>query len=144
MRKINALKLDNIINALVAREGWRLKDAQEVAGQYRNWLYLATQHPDKHFPPSEDVDEFWHMHVLHTAQYRADCDEIFGAYFDHEPTLSLSSPPFKKGGPGGISDLGAAFQELQALHKEEFGDYIYEVRGRFQKLVSMLKKTIKG
>ena len=74
------------------------------------------------------------MHVLHTAQYRSDCDAIFGHYFDHEPE---NSAPLKKGEQKGSE---SAFQELQGLYFQEFGDYIYRIRGPFQKLVSMLRK----
>ena len=136
MNSIESLKLDTVIEALVTREGWRLRDAEEVAGLYRNYLYLSVKYPEKQFPPSEDVDEFWHTHILDTAKYRADCEVIFGHYFDHKPSMKsvdLSSS----------NELSAGFQEFQVLHYQEFGDYVYEVRGRLQKLISLCKKLFK-
>lgn len=136
MKPISALDLSSVIQNMVAREGWSLKDALAVAGLYRNYLYLLAKYPDKSLPPSEDVDEFWHMHILDTQKYRADCDAMFGRYIDHNPQTSTS-------GLAGISDLNAAFQETQALHCEEFGEYIYQIRGPFKKLASMCRKLKK-
>ncbi len=133
---IKSLDLSYVLDALVAREGWSRAHAEEAIQQYRNYLILLLKNPGKTLPPSEDIDEVWHTHVLHTREYRSDCERIFGHYVDHEPA---SNPPLKKGGQGGF-DYATAFAETQALHKHEFGDYIYEVRGWFSKLISALRK----
>ena len=136
---IKSMNLDYVTSALVTREGWGKQGAEKAAQYYRNYLTLALKYPDKTLPPSKDIDEVWHTHVLHTEQYAADCDAIFGKFMHHIPA---ESPPFKKGGQGGFNYV-EAFQQTQALHNQEFGDYIYEIRGRFKTLASMLKKWIK-
>ena len=37
--------------------------------------------------PSKLVDLVWHLHILDTKAYFADCKEIFGKYIHHSPTL---------------------------------------------------------
>lgn len=35
---------------------------------------------------TDDIDEFWHLHILDTIQYRSDCHTIFGTFIEHIPT----------------------------------------------------------
>ena len=79
-------------------------------------------------PPSEEVDEFWHNHILDTRKYKQDCEQIFGFYLEHYPYFGID-------GKTNRQDLDNAFAVVQRLHHQEFGDYIYEVRTNYFKLV---------
>lgn len=72
-------------------------------------------------PPSEEVDEFWHNHILDTQKYHQDCDMIFGKYLHHYPYFGIDDKSNEL-------DLQKAFDHMQELHKKEFGDCIYRVR----------------
>jgi hypothetical protein len=43
--------------------------------------------PDEEFSPSLTLDDVWHTHITCTKAYMAFCDEYFGAYVHHDPTV---------------------------------------------------------
>jgi hypothetical protein len=71
-------------------------------------------------PPSKDVDEFWHNHILDTKKYREDCQAIFGFYLDHYPYFGMDQESTKE-------DLNVAFEKMQRLHEQEFGFRVQRV-----------------
>jgi hypothetical protein len=97
-------------------ESWPEAKFDFVEQQYKNYLYLCKVYPEHTFPPSEDIDKFWHEHILNTERYTKDCNIIFGKYKHHYPKL--------------ISELSTSindnFNTLQEFYKEFFGTYIYE------------------
>ncbi|MES2503818.1 MAG: hypothetical protein V4534_02960 [Myxococcota bacterium] len=127
--KIKSLDFSIIIDKMVAHQGWMRADAEQTAALYRNFLFLQARYPNKRLPPSEDVDEFWHNHILDTEHYIASCDLIFGKYLHHYPYFGID-------GKTNFNDLSDAFTETQQLHLEEFGTPIYQVRSWFDRLVS--------
>jgi len=60
--------------------------------EYKKFLSLKVISKDTSDPmflsPSALVDKVWHVHLLHTAQYRADCSAL-GATIDHSPAGAL-------------------------------------------------------
>ena len=91
---------------------WR--EIERAEAGYRQFLKLAAKHPDAPIVPSEEVDEFWHMHILDTQRYSADCERIFGYMIHHDPYSGLD---------GALDEarhfaLAAASDELAA---REFG-----------------------
>ena len=75
------------------RNGERLWDAERVERalhEYKQFLALMYWHPDAVLVPSEDIDEVWHTHVLNTARYQSDCEQIFGRFQHHMPTFGES------------------------------------------------------
>ncbi|MHA7840407.1 MAG: glycine-rich domain-containing protein [Gammaproteobacteria bacterium] len=122
-QKINNLDLSMVIKKMARDRGWRLKHAQEAAAQYRRLLFVWYKYKNTYpiLPPSQDIDEFWHNHILDTRQYPKDCDAIFGEFIHHNPyTGSL------------VGDSESAmidgFEQTQNLYHQEFGEYIYEIR----------------
>lgn len=130
---IENLDLSMIINKMVSHQGWSRKDAEEACRFYRNFLFLSAKYPEKMLTPSKEIDEFWHNHILDTEKYPIDCQNVFGSYFHHYPYTGLD-------GKTDIKNLGNDFAEIQLLHKEEFGDYIYEIRGNLKQLFSFVKQ----
>jgi len=53
--------------------------------EYRRYLALSKMEPEAALIPTLDADEVWHTHILHTKQYREDCNGYFGYFFDHAP-----------------------------------------------------------
>ena len=39
--------------------------------------------------PNGDIDEIWHMHILDTRAYMADCNALFGEYLHHYPYFGM-------------------------------------------------------
>ena len=88
-RHIQSLNLTSVRIKMIEKEGWSPDQALRVEGDYKRFLYaLAHKRPDDILsPPTQEVDEFWHQHILDTRKYREDCETIFGHYVDHTPGL---------------------------------------------------------
>ncbi|HEX4606533.1 MAG TPA: hypothetical protein VH724_21215 [Candidatus Angelobacter sp.] len=90
---IRNLDLESVRANLVEKRGWSPEQAQQVESDYKRFLY-ALAHGHKHdilSPPTKEVDEFWHQHILDTRKYREDCNTVFGHYVDHTPGLSAEN-----------------------------------------------------
>jgi hypothetical protein len=137
---INTIDLNPVINRMVKISKWTLKEASLSAAQYRNFLFLKKKYGDKYsLPPSVDIDEFWHNHILNTKKYFNDCEIIFGKYLHHTPHHGENNEITQQ-------TLEATFEnQTQALHFQEFGDYLYEVKksGIKAKLARFLKSLTK-
>jgi hypothetical protein len=90
-RHINSLDLSSVRGKLVEKLGWTIAKAEAVELEYKRFLYALTHKSPGVLisPPTNDVDEFWHQHILDTRKYREDCQKIFGHYVDHTPGLSV-------------------------------------------------------
>jgi hypothetical protein len=70
-------------------EGWTLEHADAIEFEYRRFLYLMKKFPHEAAAPLQDVDTFWHYHILDTMKYAADCDAVFGYFLHHFPYIGL-------------------------------------------------------
>jgi hypothetical protein len=72
------------------RDGqWTPETVARAAAGYRQFLKLAAQYPDTPIVPSEEVDQFWHAHILDTRRYADDCERIFGFVLHHNPYVGI-------------------------------------------------------
>ncbi|HUZ37259.1 MAG TPA: hypothetical protein VMV17_13105 [Streptosporangiaceae bacterium] len=62
-----------------------LASADQDVALYRCFLKLCVLHPGTTIVPTRQLDHVWHTHMLDTAKYRADCDQMFGFFLDHFP-----------------------------------------------------------
>jgi len=121
----HSIDLEPIIQRLINRKKWTPRKAYEVAKLYRNFLYISKQYADEKLVPSQQIDDFWHEHVLDTKKYHIDCDKIFGEYFHHNPAnKNKLTPEYQQG-----------FERLQELHRQEFGYEIYDITYSLKDLV---------
>lgn len=136
---IDSIDFSQIIDKMVMKDKWKKRDAEKACELYKHFLYLKKkyQSSDDHLPPSEEIDEFWHNHILDTKKYMIDCDRIFGRYLHHYPYLGIDDKT-------DMNDLQRFFEKTQELHYREFGDYIYNVRKRpLKQLQTFVKSLIK-
>lgn len=130
---IYTIDFSMIIEKMVNQDGWNKKSAIATCDLYRNFLFLNYKYPDHGIlPPSIDIDEFWHYHILDTQKYAKDCQTIFGRFIHHYPYLVMDHKIDN-------DELNKAFEHLQALHTKEFGEPIYETRSRIQILWQKIK-----
>jgi uncharacterized membrane protein YgcG len=89
-RHITGLDLSSVRLKVIDHLGWSSEKTTQVELEYRRFLYaLARKRPEYAIsPPTPEVDEFWHQHILNTRRYREDCEKVFGQYMDHTPGLS--------------------------------------------------------
>lgn len=95
--------------------GWSGPYADQMELAYKRYLILHAKYPEMTLAPERDIDRFWHMHILDTRKYAADCDATFGHFLHHFPYLGLR-------GEGDEQALQAAFEAMQRLYAEEFGE----------------------
>lgn len=99
-------------------EGWskELCDSTEI--EYKRFLALKRNYPEKEIVPHGSIDKFWHQHILDTAKYFDDCGELFGYFVHHFPYFGMN-------GVEDAKNLVDAFEETKKLYKKHFGvDYI--------------------
>ena len=94
---------------------WSVEKVTQIEILYKRFLVLVGKHPDKYIVPfSEDVDTFWHYHILDTGKYTQDCTNIFGRFIHHFPYLGLR-------GKTDAEFSQKSFEESCSLYEQEFG-----------------------
>lgn len=73
---------------MINRLDYDAAHVDEMEVEFKRFMYLIAIYPDKVFPMGERLDDFWHVAVMHTKNYIAFCDTIFGRYIHHNPTLT--------------------------------------------------------
>lgn len=85
---IQALDLTPIKSKLMHAkfgEGWSQSKVNAMEIEYQRFLFLQATFPDQQTAPTQDVDTFWHYHILDTVKYASDCERAFGYFLHHRP-----------------------------------------------------------
>ena len=116
---IQALDLESVKSRVMdpeLGEGWTRDYADSIAAAYKTYLTMLVKYQDdaEDILLSEDVDEFWHTHILQTRKYAEDCENTFGNFLHHEPHV------------GEVTQLdmqrrNAMAEKTQRLYEQEFG-----------------------
>jgi hypothetical protein len=91
------LDLTSVRDALIEKHGWSNERAEEARAEYVRFLTLLQLKPGFMLVPwsnqqgQDDLDQFWHQHILDTAKYAADCDLLFGRMIHHNPHVVRGS-----------------------------------------------------
>ncbi|MEM6767926.1 MAG: hypothetical protein AAF655_23530 [Bacteroidota bacterium] len=116
-RKIDQLDLRLICRKImhISGKGWSEKKVERVSHAYKNFLFISFMYKEKAtIVPTEEVDDFWHYHILDTKKYYEDCMDIFGEMIHHSPYLGLDEK-------SGKQELASAFEETKSVYLREFG-----------------------
>ena len=76
---------DGFSHRLARENGWSRERAARVIAEYQRFLILASA-SEGIICPSDDVDQAWHLHILHTRDYRRFCRRLLGHRLDHTPS----------------------------------------------------------
>ena len=107
-KMIDALNLSVIADGVAGRHGWPPDRVKSAENEYRRFLYLLMLCPHQTLTPwSDDLDLFWHEHILHTERYAADCQHLFGRFINHDPTISKRP----------VGEITAKLQTIWAYHR---------------------------
>ncbi len=88
VRAVADLDLQNVRLNATRRNDWSPTHAEALEAAYRRFLYLFAKHPKQTFVPwSNDLDLFWHEHILDTRKYAEDCNEVLGFFLHHDPNI---------------------------------------------------------
>jgi len=110
------LELNSIRDALMEKQGWSLERAEAARAEYVRFLTLLQRRPGFMLIPwpnregQDDLDQFWHQHILDTAKYAADCRALFGRLIHHNPHVVRGS-----------GDETDAIDKTQRLYARTFG-----------------------
>jgi hypothetical protein len=91
------IELNSVRDALMEKQGWFLERAEAARTEYIRFLTLLQKKPGFMLIPwlnkegQDDLDQFWHQHILDTAKYAADCEALFGRMIHHNPHLVRGS-----------------------------------------------------
>lgn len=93
---------------------WSEVRRQREAQRYARFLLLARDNRSHSIAPTRDIDQMWHLHMLHPKAYYEDCMRLFGEIFDHD------------GGFGAAADeepiLRENFLKTMALYEQRWGE----------------------
>jgi hypothetical protein len=97
--------------------GWTREQTTSAIMGYMMFLLLAYLHPQITLvPPTWEIDQVWHNHILHnTVKYFEDCEIWFGRVFNH------CYDPVELWGNTGRENPDTAFAQTQALFEQYFG-----------------------
>lgn len=86
----------------------------EAAERYQKFLTLIQKHPEAVIAPTRDIDEMWHLHMLHPVAYYRDCMSSFGEIIDHDGGFGSE--------PEEAPVLAATFDYTAHLWQQEYGE----------------------
>jgi hypothetical protein len=110
------LDLDSVRDALIEKQGWPLERAEAARTEYVRFLTLLQTKPGFMLTPwrnengQDDLDQFWHQHILDTAKYASDCNLLFGRMIHHNPHVVRGS-----------GDESDAIDKTHRLYARTFG-----------------------
>ncbi len=107
---IDKLDLRRQVEKAMEVYGWERERALEAERWYRNFLRLCHEHDGPVAAIGRDADELWHLHILDTRKYEADCHSIFGRFLNHTPLYGEPTPEDKK-----------LFEHTVQLYQRTFG-----------------------
>ncbi|WP_124728018.1 glycine-rich domain-containing protein [Staphylospora marina] len=107
----------------------------EMEVRYRKFLRLVQKYPDVPLSPACDIDEMWHLHMLHPRAYIQDCMNLFGRILDHN------------GGFGSTEEerpvLIRYANETEEYWKREYGEeYFSATAVRVKRLLDAVKRAV--
>jgi len=114
------LDLNTVRDALMEKKGWSLERAEAACTEYVRFLTLLKMKPGFMLVPwpnaegQDDLDQFWHQHILDTAKYAADCNRLFGRMIHHNPHVVRGS-----------GQESEAVEKTQRLYARTFGSGSY-------------------
>src|SRR5690349_11713197 len=97
-------------------EGWTRAYADSIEVAYKNYLTMLVKYQDdaEDILLSEDVDEFWHTHILQTIKYTDDCEAVFGKYLHHTPHVGEVTE-------ADLEKRAELAEKTRRLYEKEFG-----------------------
>lgn len=72
-----------IIKQVMRQYHWHKEYAYQVAREYGRFMKLRNE--SDQCSPSDDIDKFWHQHILNTALYTEYCQKRFKRLVNHNP-----------------------------------------------------------
>jgi len=101
--KLNKERPNSVIG-----EYYRNDTIEQGLREYRDFLAGVQESPSAIPSVTELVNYVWEIHVLHTADYRRDCKQLFGSFLHHS-RYQMSEVAFASGGRTWAYAIGSAW-----------------------------------
>jgi hypothetical protein len=82
--KAVAMDLEPVTMQLVNYHEYSDARARSAERRYRRFFFLKALFASHSASPSDEVDEFWHQHIINTAKYAKDCHAVAGCFLHHD------------------------------------------------------------
>jgi hypothetical protein len=105
---------------------WSAERAERAVLNYKRYMALTKALGGLQLVPNADIDEIWHMHILDTRAYMADCDDLFGSYLHHYPYFGMLGEENKE-------QWIQVQNESELLWQQLFGEKLYKTDNEPQK-----------
>jgi hypothetical protein len=116
--KIRHFELDapavafSFTDRLARENGWPLDYALRAGLEYKKFMFLLCVAPHP-LTPSDQVDQVWHLHLIHTRSYWIDfCQNTLGQPMHHGPT---------QGGPAERDKFANWYSRTKEFYAAVFG-----------------------
>lgn len=119
---VSRVNLYSVIEAMVEKHKWTLERASKAEVEYRKFLALIKQNAGFMIVPwldekgRDDLDQFWHQHILDTQKYENDCKQIFGKIIHHDPHVAKGSDKEKQAAKMTLELRGKTFKKDDAVY----------------------------
>jgi hypothetical protein len=103
--------------------------------RYRKFLALVGKYPGESLSPAKDIDEVWHLHMLHPRAYAEDCKRLFGDILDHDGGFGNDSDQQ-------FEDLLAVFERTATLWNAEYAEpYVHDLHSEVVRCMKACRKA---
>lgn len=93
---------------------WSTEQVEGALQRYEKFLLLAAKHPETPIAPTGEIDEMWHLHMLHPRAYYEDCMRVIGRILDHDGGFGKE--------PEEIPVLAETFERTSELWEQAYGE----------------------
>ena len=125
VRKLQDLDWGPIAYKLIYPEsgqGWTQEQTKRAISRYIIFLTLKHLYPNVGIVPTQEIDQVWHTHILDTAKYAQECQQVFGYFLHHFPYMGMRGETDRK-------NWQSAFAQTKSLFAEHFGVSMAEIAG---------------
>ena len=122
MNELINLSVDLVAAAKLSRGLLSKLDNESLVmleNRYKMFLILKKENRKLRFAPTGDIDEMWHLHMLHPVAYVRDTTRILGYILDHNPGFGNKSIKEE-------NELNNHFEIVKNLWEKRFNEpYIF-------------------
>jgi len=98
-----------------AKLGWSNEKTQRVEKEYRRFFALCYDH-ENDMIPTQEIDEFWELHIQDTSAYAQDCSYVLGRFLHHVPNYLEKTPDATE------ADVNIRIQKTVSMFRSEFNE----------------------
>jgi hypothetical protein len=113
LAEIASLDLSMVRKKVMALEGWNERIADYSELRYRRFLCMHLMDRTLPLVPPQDIDAWWHQHILFTREYARDCQRLFGGFLHHSPASDAD---------GEAEMLMQGYVKTARFYSEAFGE----------------------